>query len=244
MLALPASEPCLHGRLSSNVRPHNRSGVEAKSSFDIATSKCNSSRTRRKALLPRREATCGRGYSSARTEARYMPIRTTVAQAARPLARALRHLSASAVAQARMQTHEAGASCLWFATAFAPSAALRLPGSSTHQANSHECGLTLRSSRPAPARQPGRQGRSSMLPLSAGLPRLHSRLSSNVRPQTHRGVPCKSPSKEVSASLIDGGRTVTLRSCIMVGWPQPFAVGKRATSRTNWNSASKWRRSN
>jgi hypothetical protein len=48
-------------------------------------------------------------------------------------------------------------------------------------AEGHGCGLTLRSSRPAPARQPGRQRRSSMLPLSAGPPYLHGRLSSNVR---------------------------------------------------------------
>jgi hypothetical protein len=43
------------------------------------------------------------------------------------------------------------------------------------------CALTLRSSRPAPARQPGRPEPNIMLHWSAGLPCLHGRLSSNVR---------------------------------------------------------------
>jgi hypothetical protein len=42
-------------------------------------------------------------------------------------------------------------------------------------------GLTLRSSRPAPARRPGRPEPSAMLLWSARAPCLHGRLSSNVR---------------------------------------------------------------
>jgi len=45
------------------------------------------------------------------------------------------------------------------------------------------CGLTLRSSRPAPARSTGRRGPSTMLLPSASGPCLRGRLSSNVRPR-------------------------------------------------------------
>jgi hypothetical protein len=48
--------------------------------------------------------------------------------------------------------------------------------------------LTLRSSRPAPARPPGRQEPSTMLLSSARPPCLHGRLSSNVR--RHSGHRC------------------------------------------------------
>ena len=51
------------------------------------------------------------------------------------------------------------------------------------------CALTLRSSRPAPARHPGRPEPSTMLLRSARAPCLHGRLSSNVRPHNQAHVP-------------------------------------------------------
>jgi hypothetical protein len=49
-------------------------------------------------------------------------------------------------------------------------------------------GLTLRSSRPAPARHPGRPVRLTMLHRSAGVPCLHGRLSSNVSPRVNNSA--------------------------------------------------------
>jgi hypothetical protein len=64
-----------------------------------------------------------------------------------------------------------------------------------------KCGLTLRSSRPAPARHPGRREPLPMLLSSARAPCLHGRLSSNVRPHLDRHPQAAIPNSQEESAI-------------------------------------------
>ena len=81
-------------------------------------------------------------------------------------------------------------------------------------------GLTLRSSRPAPARHPGRQEPSNMLLLSARAPCLRGRFSSNVRPRI-----------QSTAAARRYGYVVNARHCISVFARRPSPTVLREAAR-------------
>ena len=200
MLPRSARAPCLHGRLSSNVR---RLGYSAGAALEASTHAafkgliCVGLRACRKrarsplcaapALWPKRE------NAGAQEPA---PVSSS-APARRPR---WRRPAFSRAPIWRRPSEQRAVECQSVGASHGSEhrCALR-GGSDARLAECPACAvgphrrapsplagrLTGRSSRPAPARPTGRQGRSSMLASSASGPCLHGRLSSNVRQHEH-----------------------------------------------------------
>jgi hypothetical protein len=195
MLHLSAGLPCLHGRLSSNVRPQKAAVLAGRPSRFFTVGKASCWRCiGRQALQGQGLCAIQESAGAAKPGEQAQEARLLVA-----LGRKNGHdgpgfwiVSSSnpppmegcrPVQRPPGRRERSRLGLVVTSAVFAERGGVLLPPSSRIIAEAHRCGLTLRSSRPAPARHPGRPMRNIMLHWSARAPCLRGRLSSNVRPQ-------------------------------------------------------------